>query len=75
MLLTLDEDMNPLQVLVRVGTMVDTATQLGDPRKITAFRTLTTPLILSYGEKAELASDEYEALTPFLEGPVVLRKK
>merc|ERR1712087_1076197 len=67
MLVTLDEDLKPLPVTVRVG-------QAGRPKTITGFQTHTTPLLLAMGERAELATDEYIPLTSFIEGVVVLKK-
>jgi 26S proteasome regulatory subunit N1 len=58
MLLTLDEDLKPLPVSVRVGQAVDTIGQAGRPKTITGFQTHTTPVLLSYGERAELATDD-----------------
>ena len=74
MLITLDEEMKPLPVSVRVGMAVDTVAQAGKPKTITGFQTHTTPLLLSYGERAELATDEYLPLTSFIEGVVLLKK-
>jgi len=74
LLQTFDEDLKPLQVNVRVGQAVDVVGQAGRPKTITGFQTRTTPVLLSYGERAELATDEYLALTPILEGFVILRK-
>ena len=54
---------------------MDTVGQAGQPRRITGFQTHTTPVLLSATDRAELVSDEYEALTNVLEGFVVLRKK
>ena len=71
---TFDEDLKPLQVSVRVGLAVDTVGQAGRPKTITGFTTRTTPVLLNYGERAELATDEYLALTPVFEGFVILRK-
>lgn len=48
--------------------------QAGKPKTITGFQTHTTPVLLAYGERAELATEEYIALTPVLEGFVILRK-
>jgi len=73
-LITVDEEGNTLPVQVRVGQAVDTVGQPGKPRTITGFQTHTTPVLLSHGERAELATDKYIALTPVLEGFVVLRK-
>ena len=74
MLITLDEDLKPLSVSVRVGQAVDTVGQAGSPRTITGFQTHTTPVLLSNNERAELATDEYIPLSSVLEGFVILTK-
>lgn len=74
MLITFDEELNPLPVPVRVGQAVDVVGQAGKPKTITGFQTHTTPVLLSLGERAELATEEYLPLTPVLEGFVILRK-
>ncbi|XP_033213120.1 26S proteasome non-ATPase regulatory subunit 2 [Belonocnema kinseyi] len=74
MLVTFDEELNPLAVPVRVGLAVDVVGQAGKPKTITGFQTHTTPVLLAYGERAELATEEYVPLTPIMEGFVVLRK-
>ncbi|XP_032664755.1 26S proteasome non-ATPase regulatory subunit 2 [Odontomachus brunneus] len=74
MLVTFDEDLNPLAVPVRVGLAVDVVGQAGKPKTITGFQTHTTPVLLAYGERAELATEEYVPLTPIMEGFVILRK-
>ena len=74
MLITFDEDLNPLPVVVRVGQAVDVVGQAGKPKTITGFQTHTTPVLLAIGERAELATEEYTALSPVLEGFVILRK-
>ncbi|XP_054160152.1 26S proteasome non-ATPase regulatory subunit 2-like [Oppia nitens] len=74
MLITLDEELNPLPVPVRVGQAVDVVGQAGKPKTITGFQTHTTPVLLALGERAELATDEYIPLTPVLEGFVLLKK-
>lgn len=74
MLVTFDEEMNPLPVDVRVGQAVDVVGQAGKPKSITGFQTHTTPVLLGSGERAELATDEYIPLTPIIEGFVILRK-
>lgn len=71
---TFDEHLKPLQVTVRVGKAVDTVGQAGRPKTITGFTTRTTPVLLGFGERAELATDEFVSLTPVLEGFVILRK-
>ncbi|CCX05129.1 armadillo-type protein [Pyronema domesticum] len=73
-LITLDEDMKPLPVSVRVGQAVDVVGQAGRPRTITGWQTHNTPVLLSYGERAELEDEEYIALSHTLEGLVVLKK-
>ncbi|KAG5891554.1 hypothetical protein JTB14_028571 [Gonioctena quinquepunctata] len=74
MLVTFDEDLNPLPIPVRVGLAVDVVGQAGKPKTITGFQTHTTPVLLAFGERAELATEEYLALTPIMEGFVILRK-
>jgi 26S proteasome regulatory subunit N1 len=72
-LITLDEDLKPLPVSVRVGQAVDVVGQAGRPKTITGWQTHNTPVLLSYGERAELEDDEYIALSHTLEGLVVLK--
>lgn len=74
MLVTFDEELNPLPVDVRVGQAVDVVGQAGKPKSITGFQTHTTPVLLGPGERAELATDEYIPLSPIIEGFVILRK-
>ena len=74
MLMTVDEEGKPLPVAVRVGQAVDVVGQAGRPKTITGFQTHTTPVLLSVGDRAELASEQYIALTPVLEGVVILKK-
>merc|ERR1711976_1045754 len=74
MLVTFNEELQPLPVSVRVGQAVDVVGQAGKPKTITGFQTHTTPVLLSHGERAELATEEYLPLTPIMEGFVILRK-
>ncbi|KIV93938.1 hypothetical protein PV10_05110 [Exophiala mesophila] len=73
-LVTLDEDLKPLTVNVRVGQAVDVVGAAGRPRTITGWQTQSTPVLLAYGERAELEDDEYIPLSNTLEGLVILRK-
>jgi 26S proteasome regulatory subunit N1 len=73
-LVTLDEDLKPLTVNVRVGQAVDVVGQAGRPKTITGWQTQSTPVLLAYGERAELEDDQYIPLTNVLEGLVILRK-
>lgn len=73
-LVTLDEDSKPLQVNVRVGQAVDVVGQAGRPKTITGWQTQSTPVLLAYGERAELEDEEYISLASTLEGLVILRK-
>ena len=41
---------------------VDVVAQAGKPKSITGFQTHTTPVLLAYGERAELANDECQSL-------------
>ena len=74
MLVAFDTDLRPMQVSVRVGQAVDVVGQAGKPKTITGFQTHTTPVLLAHGERAELATEEYLSLTPFLEGFAILKK-
>ncbi len=73
-LVTLDEDLKPLQVNVRVGQAVDVVGQAGRPKTITGWQTQSTPVLLAYGERAELEDEQYISLSSNLEGLVILRK-
>lgn len=74
-LLTLDEDMQQLPVTVRVGQAVDIVGKAGTPNTIAGIHTHTTPVLLSAGERAELATDQYNQLAPTLDGICILKKK
>ena len=52
-----------------------TAGQVGQPRTITGFQTHTTPVLLSAGDRAEIATETHESLSPVLEGVCIVRKK
>ena len=73
-LVTLNEDLEPLTVNVRVGQAVDVVGQAGRPKTITGWQTQSTPVLLAHGERAELEDEEYIALSASLEGLVILRK-
>ncbi|CAJ2513690.1 Uu.00g018090.m01.CDS01 [Anthostomella pinea] len=73
-LVTLDEDLKPLTVNVRIGQAVDVVGQAGRPKTITGWQTQSTPVLLSHGERAELEDEEYISLSSTLEGLVILRK-
>lgn len=73
-LITLDEDLQPLKVNVRVGQAVDVVGQAGRPKTITGWQTQSTPVLLSFGERAELEDEQYISLSSSLEGLVILRK-
>ncbi|KAJ6822051.1 putative 26S proteasome non-ATPase regulatory subunit 2-like protein A [Iris pallida] len=74
MLMTVDENLKPLSVPVRVGQAVDVVGQAGRPKAITGFQTHSTPVLLAAGDRAELATEKYKPLTPVLEGFVILRE-
>lgn len=73
-LVTLDEELKPLQVNVRVGQAVDVVGQAGRPKTITGWQTQSTPVVLAYGERAELEDEKYLSLASNLEGLIILRK-
>lgn len=74
MLVTVDTDLKPIKVNVRVGQAVDVVGQAGRPKTITGWVTHSTPVLLGYGERAELENDEYIPLSSYLEGVVILKK-
>lgn len=74
-LLTLDENLDTVSVTVRVGQAVDVVGKAGTPKTIAGIHTHTTPVLLASAERAELATDQYEILTPTLDGICVLKKK
>ena len=57
MLITLNEDLEPLQVDVKVGHAFD-----------------KSPVLLNYGEKADLVTEEYIPVTPVIENFVILKR-
>nr|POE66661.1 26s proteasome regulatory subunit rpn-1 [Quercus suber] len=73
-LVTLDEDLKPLQVNVRVGQAVDVVGQAGRPKTITGWQTQSTPVLLGHGERAELEDEEWICLANVMEGICILRK-
>jgi len=75
MLITVDENLNPLPVQVRVGQAVDVVGLAGHPKTITGFQTHTTPVLLTYTDRVELATDDYIPATEVMEGVVILTKK
>ncbi|KAJ8429001.1 hypothetical protein Cgig2_025668 [Carnegiea gigantea] len=74
MLLTVDSNLKPVSVPVRVGQAVDVVGQAGRPKTITGFQTHSTPVLLSVGDRAELATEKYIPLSPILEGFIILEE-
>ncbi|XP_057953609.1 26S proteasome non-ATPase regulatory subunit 2 homolog A-like [Malania oleifera] len=74
MLMTVDENLRPISVPVRVGQAVDVVGQAGRPKTITGFQTHSTPVLLAAGDRAELATEKYIPLSPILEGFVILKE-
>mmetsp|Transcript_16474 Transcript_16474/g.49335 ORF Transcript_16474/g.49335 Transcript_16474/m.49335 type:complete len:898 (+) Transcript_16474:187-2880(+) len=72
-LMTVDDSGALLPVPVRVGQAVDVVAQAGRPKSITGFQTHTTPVLLNAGERAELGTEQYLALSSTLEGVVILK--
>lgn len=69
-----NQDLSSISVPIRVGLSVDTVGRQGNPKTITAFQTHNTPVLLNCGERAELATDKYIAITPIIEGAVILEE-
>ncbi|KAG0679467.1 proteasome regulatory particle base subunit [Pichia californica] len=74
MLVTVDENLEPIKVNVRVGQAVDTVGAAGKPKTITGWVTHSTPVLLGFGERAELETDEYISYASSMEGVVILKK-
>jgi len=72
--ITLDEQLNPLPITVRVGQAVDVVGQAGKPRTISGFQTYQTPVRLATTERAELATEQFLPFASVLEGLVILEK-
>ena len=73
-LITLDEELKPVQVNVRVGQAVDVVGQAGRPKTITGWQTQSTPVLLGHGERAELEDEEWICLANVMEGICILKK-
>eukprot|EP01156_Anaeramoeba_ignava_P001963 Anaeramoba_ignava/a217208_301.p1 GENE.a217208_301~~a217208_301.p1 ORF type:complete len:916 (+),score=284.33 a217208_301:268-2748(+) len=74
MLVTVNENLDLVKATVRVGKAVDVVGQAGKPKTITGFQTHQTPVLLGFGERGEMANDEYFSLTNTLEGICILRE-
>ncbi|KMZ88263.1 26S proteasome regulatory subunit [Plasmodium vivax Brazil I] len=74
MLVTVNEDLEPLPISVRVGQAVDVVGQAGKPKTITGFQTHVTPVLLLHTDRAEIATEEYIPINDTLEGIVILKK-
>ncbi|KAI9221766.1 armadillo-type protein [Blastocladiella britannica] len=74
MLITLDESLAAKSVSVRVGQAVDVVGQAGRPKTITGFQTHNTPVLMAYGERAEIATEEFLPLVPVVENFVIVKK-
>lgn len=59
---------------VRVGLAVETVGQAGRPKTITGFQTHSTPVLLGFKDRSELAGTDFKALTSVMEGIVLLEK-
>ena len=75
-LFTLDENLQNFPVALRVGQAVDTVAQVGNPRSITGFQTHTAPIVMQYGDRAELGTEEYIPVNKhvILENFVIVKK-
>jgi 26S proteasome regulatory subunit N1 len=75
MVMAVTEDLSPVSADVRVGEALEIVGQAGKPKTISGFQTHTTPVLVGVGDRAELAASDWDAVTPVLEGVVVLTKK
>mmetsp|Transcript_22567 Transcript_22567/g.38211 ORF Transcript_22567/g.38211 Transcript_22567/m.38211 type:complete len:889 (+) Transcript_22567:56-2722(+) len=70
---SLDKDLQICPATARVGQAVETVGQAGKPRTITGFQTHTTPVLLSYKDRAELAGTD-RSISSVVEGFVITEK-
>lgn len=70
MMVALDENLQPLKVDVWVGQALDSVA--GAPKQITGFTNHQSPVLINYGERAELGTEEYLPTTPIIENFVIL---
>jgi len=75
MLFTVDEELKPVPTTIRVGQAVDMVGQAGQPKRITGFQTHTSPVVLAYGERAELANEEYMPIEESVLENIIIVKK
>ena len=61
MLSTVDEELKPLNVSVRVGQAVDVVGQAGKPKTITGFQTHTSPVLIAAGERYRVALVDFQS--------------
>jgi 26S proteasome regulatory subunit N1 len=71
------ESLKSVPLDVRVGQEVDVVGQAGKPKTITGFQTHSTPVLLGYKERAELAGEEdaSQLMVPILEDVVIVKRK
>lgn len=76
-IIAVDAAVNPIPagVTVRIGQPVDTVTVAGKPKTITGFQTHTAPVLLSTGDRAEVAPGKFRSFAAVLEGVVVVEEK
>uniref|UniRef100_A0A7S3HCL3 26S proteasome non-ATPase regulatory subunit 2 n=1 Tax=Spumella elongata TaxID=89044 RepID=A0A7S3HCL3_9STRA len=70
----IDEAGKLVKTSVRVGQAVETVGQAGRPKTITGFQTHTTPVLLGFKDRAELAGGEYTSASSVMEGVVIAEK-
>lgn len=73
-MVALDENLEPMKVSVWVGEALDTVAVAGIPKQITGFTNHLSPVLINYGERAELGTEEYLPITPIVENFVILVK-
>lgn len=72
---TLDENLENLPISVKVGQAVDHVGTSGNAKRITGFSTNDSPVIINYGERAELNGEEYMPVEDcVLENFIIVKK-
>ena len=74
-LVALDQaDLSPVTISIRVGQAVETVGQAGRPKTISGFQTHTSPVLLGYRDRAEMAGQEYSTIVSVLENVILVEK-
>ena len=75
LVMTVDENLKPVDAQLMIGQAVDIVGQTGNPRTISGFQIHTSPAQLNAGERCELSGDDYVTYSDVLENVVIVKEK